>query len=317
MNLDFGILWIEDSFSADEEAALRRRVAEAGFICRIANIPNSKGIEGHARQNRLYHCYDLILLDYRLRDESGDEIAPMIRSLFPATTILFYSGTIDGDALRQKIAEKRVEGVFCSSRDRFIERTGSLIDQTASSLNRLSGMRGLAMRVVSECDEIMKHAVVEMTSREPDCAKRLSDLDEDVLKFFEGVREAYLQAVNGSIHDRLSTRAVDSSKLFKHFRRLTKVVTAKPDGFGLGHADVDRIRELRSSTSQYDPQVLRKRNILGHVTEVQTEDGWQLSGSEEIRSSDFATLRQVFASHISDFSEMRNIICGIDRQKSE
>ncbi|BAQ71223.1 hypothetical protein NHU_04101 [Rhodovulum sulfidophilum] len=317
MNLDFGILWIEDSFSEEEETSLRRRVAEAGFICRITNMPNSEGIEGRAKENRLFHRYDLILLDYRLADENGDEIAPKIRDLFPATTILFYSGTVDGDALRRLIAEKRVEGVFCIGRDRFIERTGSLIDQTASSLNRLSGMRGLAMRVVAECDDIMRHAVLEMTDHEPDCSEKLADLDGDVVNFFDGSKKVYLEATKGTIHDRLNTRAVDSGKLFKHFRRLTKVVTAKPHAFGLDEVEVDRMRELRKSTSKYDPKVLKKRNILGHVTEIETENGWQLSGSDEVQNSDFSDLRQVFAAHIRDFSEMRDIICRKIRQKTD
>ena len=45
MNLDFGILWIEDSFSEEEKESLKRRVREAGFIARIENIQNSEGVE--------------------------------------------------------------------------------------------------------------------------------------------------------------------------------------------------------------------------------------------------------------------------------
>ncbi|WP_101341256.1 response regulator [Cereibacter azotoformans] len=310
MNLDFGILWVEDSFNDGEMEAFERRVRESGFISRVKNIPNGAGIGEIAREHQLFHRYDLILLDYRLKDERGSDLAPTIRALFPSTTILFYSGTVDEHELRSLIAEKAVEGVFCSSRARFIERAGSLIDQTAKSLDRLSGMRGLAMRVVAECDNIMKAAVLRMNEREPDCAGRVADLDRDVLSFFEEMRELYTVAQAGTIDDRLNTRAVDSSKLFRHFRRLTQIVAKKPDAFGLNVDQVERLRALRRSTAQYDQAVLMKRNLLGHVTEIESEDGWLLVGSDEIRVSDFPALRQEFASHIGALSEMRNLICG-------
>jgi CheY-like chemotaxis protein len=309
MNLDFGILWIEDSFSEAEEENLKRRVREAGFIARIDNIPNSQGIERYAREHSLYHCYDIILLDYRLQDnESGSAIAPRIRELFPSTTILFYSGSVDEDQLRSLMAENCVEGVYCSARRRFIERTGSLIEQTARSLDRLSGMRGLAMRVVAECDDIMKEAVIALSASDPDSPKRLGELDSDVFEFMKSMKLAYEAALSGGIQGRLTSRAVDSAKLYNHFRRLTKVVTKSPTEFGLDDGEIDRIRELRKETADYVKNVLQRRNTLGHVVEVQGEDGWVLSGSSEINVGDFPDIRRLFALNIDALREMSSIL---------
>lgn len=306
MNLDLGILWIEDFFNPEEEAALKRRVQQAGFIARIDTIPNGTGIEERARQHQLYHVYDIILLDYRLKDENGDDLAPKVRVLFPATSILFYSGSASEAELRHLIAAKEVEGVFCSARDRFIERAGALIDQTARSLDRLSGMRGLAMRVVAECDELMKIAVLSMTARDPNCAGKIADLDKSVLEDLANVKTAYEAA--GDLVERIETRAVDSTKLFKHFRRLTRIVASDPGTFGLSADGVDELRELRGASAQYDQNVLSKRNILGHVVEVQGDAGWELSGSNEIRFTDFAEIRQAFAAHIDAFRRMAELV---------
>lgn len=308
MNLDFGILWIEDTYSQQEEESLRRRVRETGFIARMETLPNSKGIEEHARLHGLYHCYDLILLDYRLQDENGDEIAPKVRALFPSTTILFYSGSVDENELRRKIADKQVEGVYCSARPRFIERTGTLIEQTARSLDRLSGMRGLAMRVVAECDELMKHAVLKMSGKDAEEIRRLADLDDDVFRFMDSMQELYRESTKGGISGRLATRAVDSAKLFKHFRRLTRVAIANRAEFGLEHGEVERVRELRARSSQYVAEVLNKRNMLGHVVEIMNDDGWTLQGDSEISASDFPEIRRVFASNIDALREMCEII---------
>lgn len=312
MNLDLGILWIEDSFSPEEEQALTRRVQDAGFLARIETIPNGTGIDDLSRKHQLYHVYDLILLDYRLRDEKGDELAPRVRELFPSTTILFYSGSAEEQELRSLIASKAVEGVYCCSRGRFTERAGELIDQTARSLDRLSGMRGLAMRVVAECDDLMKVAMLSMCARDPNCAGKIESLDSDVLKFLDEAKQAYEESKAKDLRARIETRAVDSMKLFKHFRRLTQVAAASPATFGLNDADADRLRELRKSSAQYDQKVLHKRNLLGHVVEVEGDAGWILQGSGEITVNDFADIRRVFAEHAKAFREMRRLVTLLD-----
>ncbi|UVO49965.1 response regulator [Sphingomonas sp. SUN019] len=316
MNLDLGILWIEDSYSAQEEAELRRRVQEAGFIARIATIPNGADIEAHARENQLFHRYDLILLDYRLKDENGDDLAPKVRSLFPSTTILFYSGSAGDAELRRLIADKNVEGVYCSVRDNFIRRAGELIDQTAQALNRLSGMRGLAMRVVAECDDIMKAAVISMNARHDDCASKIDDLDANVLKDLDETKGKYERAQKVGLPERMATRAVDSAKLFMHFRRLTKIVAGAGAAFGLDDQGVERLRELRKASANYDPKVLGRRNVLGHVMEVKGDTGWVLQGSNEISINDFADIRRDFAAHIDALREMTALVTTLDRQET-
>jgi CheY-like chemotaxis protein len=319
MNLDFGILWIEDSFSTEEEESLKRRVREAGFIARIHVMENGTGIEKVAHQHSLFHLFDIVLLDYKLCDENGDELAPKIRQLFPSTTILFYSGSLQEVQLRRLIAEKEVEGVFCAMRDqqRFIERTGELIDQTARALDRLSGMRGLAMRVVAECDELMKTAMLSMVGRDKACANKVSDLDAEVFEFLQQQQDRYKKAVAGELSHRFTSRVVDSSKVFSHFRRLTALVVRDPSSFGLDHAQVERLRELRKGSSQYVEQVLNRRNVLGHVAEIAGERGWVLQGSNEISAQDFPDIRRTFALYIDTIREMKRIVVPLEMTANE
>jgi len=317
MNLDLGILWIEDSFSAAEEEELKRRVRDAGFIARIESIRNGAEINELAKNHKLYHLYDLILLDYRLDGENGDDLARRVRPLFPSTTILFYSGSAAEDELRLLIASKNVEGVYCVARERFIERAGELIEQTARSLERLSGMRGLAMKVVAECDDLMKSAILSMTARDPNCASKLAELDRDVVEFVEEMKRRYEESPDGDLAARLGTRAVDSAKLFKHFRRLTKVAAAAPQTFGLSSEQTERLRELRKLSARYESLVLRRRNILGHVVEVKGEAGWMLQGSEEISVADFAEVRRSFAVHIDSLREITLLVTTLDGKKSD
>ena len=172
------------------------------------------------------------------------------------------------------------------------------------------------MRVVAECDELMKSAVLSMCARDPNCAAKMDKLDEDVLAFIQSVKEAYEASLGGGLLSRLETRAIDSAKLFKHFRRLTQVAAANPATFGLDNEGVERLRELRNASAQYNENVLQKRNILGHVVEVQGENGWTLRGSDEISTSDFADIRRTFAAHIEAFRVMSQLVTSVDGQES-
>ncbi len=315
MNLNFGILWIEDNISLEERKALNKCVTEAGFTANIDTMPNGKCLEQKAKCNKFFHQIDLILLDYKLNGEKGDELAPNVRELFPSTTILFYSGSLTDNQLRNRIASKKVEGVYCSRRDRFIDRAGELIKQTASSLNRLTGMRGLAMQVVADCDDLMRRGVETMTCWDNGFGEMVKELDCEVLEFIKNSKKNYKDAMNGTISDRIDTRAIDSGKLHNHFRRLTKELANK-NPLLLDDKKVDHLRELRKITSNYDPEVLQKRNTLGHAKESKGPSGWVLQGGN-INSDDFPKLRQTFTEHIIAFQEMIDIIESLDSQQTK
>ena len=210
-----------------------------------------------------------------MQDQRGDELAPTVRYLFPATPILFYSSAKDEDRLRSLIAARKVEGVFCSHRDRFIDRAGDLIGQFSSSLNRLSGMRGLAMRVVAECDGILTEAIRFMIGHENKCAGMMEKLDSDVRQSLTKRREKYEAAAGANDLDaRLETRAIDSSRLYRHFREQSRIVIRNSEAFGLSPEQAERIRELRGMTSGYEQKVLNIRNALAHALEREEPDGW-------------------------------------------
>ena len=88
------------------------------------------------------------------------------------------------------------------------------------------------------------------------------------------------------------------------------------NSIGLSDATIDRFRELRQSTSQYDQKVLAKRNTLGHVRESEGPEGWILEGGD-ISLADFPDLRQTFAEHVDAFREMIDIIHTLDDQQPE
>ena len=122
--------------------------------------------------------------------------------------------------------------------------------------------------------------------------------------------------MNGSLEDRFDTRSIDSGKLNNHFRRLTDMIARNGDSLGLDNDKIDRLRELRKKTSQYDPQILKKRNLLGHVREKKGPEGWTLEGGR-IRSTDFPELRRTFTEYNDSFRGMIEIIETLNVKQSE
>jgi CheY-like chemotaxis protein len=146
MKLQFGLLWIEDSYSQQEEDEIKAGAASAGFELDIKNSKDGSDLQALAEYQQKFHAFDLVLLDLNLAGGvKGDELAPRVRQRFRSTPILFYSGSDTDAGLRERMAKDRIEGVFCASRADFTGRASELIQDYAHTLNRLSGMRGLAM----------------------------------------------------------------------------------------------------------------------------------------------------------------------------
>jgi len=178
------------------------------------------------------------------------------------------------------------------------------------ALDRLSGMRGLAMRVVAECDALMKHTVTNLTERHEVCRTEIDKLDRDVFEHLDKVKIKYQVASTVGLDARLDTFAVDSAKLYKHFRRLTKLVIANKITLRLDDTQMDRLRELQAQSAQFDRDVLGKRNVLGHAREIAAEDGWRLEGGDGLSVADFPGIRQVFAIYIDSFREIGTLIAS-------
>ena len=126
MNLTFGICWIEDQASDAEIEAVEEAVRANGFEPEMCRIETQDKIREFAKQQQNFYDFDLILLDLMLGEGlRGDDLAPEVRGAFRSTPILFYSAENE-HRLRGRMAEKLVEGVYCTHRDRLPERVGEL-----------------------------------------------------------------------------------------------------------------------------------------------------------------------------------------------
>lgn len=88
MKLQFGLLWIEDSYSPQEEHEIRSGAASSGFELEIKNSRDGSDLDALADYQQKFHAFDLVLLDLKLSGGvKGDELAPKVRQLFRSTPI--------------------------------------------------------------------------------------------------------------------------------------------------------------------------------------------------------------------------------------
>jgi len=305
MKLKFGLLWIEDSYSAQEESEIREGARAAGFELEIENSRDGSDIPELAERHQKFHVFDLVLLDLNLaEDVKGDELAKEVRKQFRSTPILFYSGSEPESDLRTRMADKRIEGVFCASRNNFTDRAKELIQDYAHTLNRLSGMRGLAVEVVAEVDAIC-HRVISLIAIDALENLAISMLDDRVCKQSQRNLDEFPKTT--TLDEKIRHPASDSMKTFDVFRELLKKHIANmPDG-----PSKDELRALRLASSDYREKVIGVRNVLGHALEVKNDHGWLIldrDGKEYMTVADFPRYRSEFLDNLEAIQKILEIL---------
>jgi CheY-like chemotaxis protein len=312
VKLQFGLLWIEDNFSEQEEAEISAGAADAGFELEITNSKDGSDLEALSEHQAKFHAFDLILLDLKLAGGVlGDQLAPRVRELFRSTPILFYSGSESENDLRNRMANERIEGVYCAHRvdgTKFTTRAAELIQDYAHTLNRLSGMRGLAMEVVAEVDVICRKVILELAVGETEefATKFLdkavcdqSDANKDIFPALEDVPT------------RIDHPATDSMKSFNLFRKLLrKHIASLPNGEAK-----DNLSALSVATRNYRKSVLDVRNVLGHALEDRNDKGWLIldrDGEPFMTIDDFPSHRSTFLSQLRAVRQISDILITKD-----
>lgn len=309
MKLQFGLLWIEDNYSAQEEDEIRTGAADAGFELEITNSKDGADLTELASYQQKFHAFDLVLLDLKLASGVlGDELAPEVRRLFRSTPILFYSGSDDVAGLRDRMAKERIEGVFCANRNNFTRRASDLIQDYAHTLNRLSGMRGLAMEVVAEVDVICRQVISAIAVDELEVLA-IEFLDKAVGTQSQKNLDGFPNLPN--LNEKMDHPATDSMKSFNLFRELLKKrINKLPEG-----EIKDRLRALRVATKDYRTQVIDVRNVLGHALETKNDNGWLIldrDGNSFMTIADFPSYRSNFLSNLRAIREISSFLIPKD-----
>jgi CheY-like chemotaxis protein len=255
MNLAYKILWFEDEedFVDGYIPDLQDYIEELGF----------KFIQPHVEKDNSnsdridFSEYDLILMDYRLSDEDrGDIIINKIRELDIYTEIVFYSAS-GMTELRTAIHDKGLDGVYCANRgEGFFLKVKDIIRLTLKKVLDLNAMRGIVMAVVSDFDEKMLSIISAYVNaiNENDANAFLSKRKNKLLSSFDDKRT---KINNEQLDTFYRNWGFDTTHKWRAVLSIVKSV----------------IPELTEKTKQYELEIIKNRDYLAHVMEVNDPSG--------------------------------------------
>jgi CheY-like chemotaxis protein len=263
MNLDYKILWFEDRDEWYDEAkkTVGNIVDEHGF-----NFPepirytNSIGWDSHNLRD-----FDLILVDFKLDNETGDSIIEKIRANDVYTEIIFYS--TDGDVqIRKTIADKGIDGVFCASRDggAFERKVTKVIETTLKKVQDINNMRGLIMATTSDLDESMLEIIETFIKIGNENSVSVSTYIFEIAdKFISEKNAAYseLKKNNDSIGLANDTLLFDSYKRARVVQKIVKMLSK------------ENLSHLANFLEVYNKEIIQHRNAFAHVSPKIDENG--------------------------------------------
>jgi len=256
MNLIYKILWFEDQLLWAQPLIreIKTFVEEMGFV-----FSEPKFERDNSNIDTInYEEFDLILMDYNLGStEKGDVLIRKIREHNFFSEIIFYSA--DGALkLREKVFNNELDGVYCADRpaNSFLRKVQEVIKVTVKKVLDLNTIRGIVMAETSDIDEKMLEIISYYTNTLEVEAKN---------NFLEKRRKKLIKSIESKI-EKIKSDIIDKFYYNLLFDANHKWMTV---------TDIAKkaIPERESIIKLYDPEIIKKRNILAHVKEMKDKSG--------------------------------------------
>ncbi len=303
MRLDYNVLWVEDQQQNVQSQCTRISlgIKGQGFKLQTKFASSVEEASTYLSDDIYGDHIDLVLMDYDLgAGKKGDEGLIEVRRKFPYKDIVFYSAQTD---LLHLVAEKHIEGIFCSSREYLPDVVTGIFEALVRKVLDIDHSRGIVMGVTSDIDYYIKESINTIFDKN----------DEKTNKFLLAKVAEHLSKKEKSFAVSIGTlkNISNISELEQHHSVYTSNDKIR---LLLNALELDSTNKvLVTSMKAYINTTIPKRNILAHVKV--TTDGFSrklinTKTGKEITSAEMKTLRKELLS----FSEE---IEGIFKKLSE
>lgn len=253
MKLKFYLLWFDDEKSWIDAKIdyVREIIEENGFEWVEPTICNKEEeLDGS------YDDYDIILMDYSLvhgrkEGKTGADIINKIRTEGSFTNILFYS-QYNVSELRQQIAEKNLDGVFCSNREDFFENFEKLFLTNIKKIEDVNNLRGLVMAETADLESI-KNEIIEIYDN-VSCTKK-KEIIKKVLKKMTELNKKQKEVIDSKNENTPFKELMDLFDLYKKSYIVHKINYRREPPI------------CDFTLTDFDRDIIKKRNLLAHVKE--------------------------------------------------
>lgn len=160
MSLKYSVLWVDDKIDDFIDLGYHQRIHdylnELFFIPTIATCETAQEAKDLVVTNK----YDLILSDYNIDAEKGDDFIQFVRANNINTEILFYTAQNGIPKLDiDRISFLNINSSTAEGYSNLFDKTTKLIDLSIEKLHELTTIRGLVTSETSVLDKTMEDII--------------------------------------------------------------------------------------------------------------------------------------------------------------
>ena len=156
MRLDFNVLWVDDqqNLVTSTKDRIEYLVRKEGFRLQVQFAESIEKAKLFLSNDIYGDHIDLILMDYDLgAGGKGDDGLVEVRNIFEYKDVIFYSA--HASSLPALVAEKQLQGIFCSTRDTLHETVLGVFDSLMKKVLDIDHSRGIVMGATSDIDHLI------------------------------------------------------------------------------------------------------------------------------------------------------------------
>lgn len=304
MRLDFNVLWVDDQPAsvANQIKSIASQMAAEGFEFKPRQCTTLEQVEAVISEDVFTDEVDLILVDWDLGNGAhGEDAIERIRETVQYKDVVFYSGQSSVVELRQKAFDKKLEGVYCASREGLVDEVVGVFDSLIKKVLDLDHTRGIVMGATSDIDYMVNtcltlaHGKLDEGGKAKfveEALKRVNDQVKNIAKQGEKLQAA------PSVEALFKAHMLFTSD--NRLRMLASILSR--DEFKAYAVGVETVRVYRED-------VVGERNTLGHAVLVPEgkpnsviDDIGNVVGLDEMRElrKRILTLRADFRTLLND-----------------
>ncbi len=263
MRLDFNVLWVDDQPDrvAAQIKSIALQMAAEGFEFKPRQCTTMDQVEAAISEHVFTDEIDLILVDWDLGNNlHGEDAIDRIRQIVQYKDVVFYSGEATVPELRQKAYEKKLEGVYCASRQDLIDEVVGVFESLIKKVLDLDHTRGIVMGATSDIDH-MVNACLTLAHGKLD--------EEGKVKFVEEALKRVADQVKNIVKQGEKLQANPSvDALFKAHMLFTSDNRLRMLASILGKEEFTAYAVGAETVKTYREGVVGDRNTLGHAVLV-------------------------------------------------
>lgn len=263
MRTDFNVLWVEDQENGvkSQREGIARRLRTKGFRLQTEFAGSVAKAKEYLADDVYGDHIDLVLMDYDLGEGKPDGSGGLraVRKQFPYKDIVFYSGK-GVKALKTKVAEQQLQGIFCSHRDSLTDTVVGICDTLIKKVIDIDHSRGIVMGATSEIDDFIKRSIMAIYEKgDGDFQKKVFTI---VLSHLRDIEKSFVKSLAKA--QAVAAAASDITELFKLHHLYTSSHRLRLLWKMLQQANSHK--EERELIRAYQENDVPKRNALAHVS---------------------------------------------------